>query len=107
MNTFKNIRIKTLIVLALSILTALLLAIGSMGIYSINNIAEQLRNISLEDVKTVATVETIRYKMEINRSQILQKLRHNPVMDWSKLHEHATSIHSKIISDTSHEINKT
>lgn len=103
---FKNIKIKTLIISALGFLTALLLAIGGMGIYSVNTTVDQLQNISLTDVKTVAVVEKIRYKMEVNRSQILQTLQHNPVMDWSKLHDHQTSIHFKIISDTTGEINQ-
>ncbi|RJG15079.1 methyl-accepting chemotaxis protein [Massilia cavernae] len=100
------IRIKTLIILALGFLTALLLAIGSMGIYSVNNTADQLKNISLKDVKAVAMIEKVRFRMEVNRSQILQTLQHNPVMEWSKLHDHPTSIHSKIISETNSEINQ-
>jgi methyl-accepting chemotaxis protein len=103
---FNNIKIKTLITWALGFLTALFLIIGGMGISSVNNTVDQLQNISFRDVKTVAAVEKIRYKMEANRSQILQALQHNPEMAWAKLHDHQTSIHFKIMSDATSEINQ-
>lgn len=103
---YKNIKIKTLIICTLGFLTALLMLTGGLGLYSIHSTADQLQNISLKDVKSVALVEKVRYKMEVNRSQILQTLQHNPIMDWSKLHDHPTAIHFKIISATTEEINK-
>ncbi|HVK93728.1 MAG TPA: methyl-accepting chemotaxis protein [Noviherbaspirillum sp.] len=103
---FKNIKIKTLIISVLGFLIALLVFIGSLGIYSVSSTAEQLRDISLKDVKAIAAVEKIRFKMEVNRSQILQTLQHNPVMDWSKLHDHEIAIHYKIIASTASEINQ-
>ncbi|HYD79084.1 MAG TPA: methyl-accepting chemotaxis protein [Paucimonas sp.] len=97
-------KIKTLIGLALGFLIASLLIIGGLGIYSASHNATILQNTSLKDVEVSATVERIRYKMEINRSQILQALQHNPVMEWHKLHDHPLAVHFKIINDTNDEI---
>ena len=101
-----NIKIKTLIILALGFLIGLLLFTGGLGIYSIKDTAGQLQDISLKDVKAQAIVEKMRFKMEINRSQILQTLQHNPTMDWSKLHDHQTAIHFKIIDETTNDIQR-
>ena len=90
-----NIKIKTLIIYALSILAAMMLVIGGLGIYSIKHTATILQNTSLKDVKIGATVEKIRFKMEVNRSQILQLLQHNPQMEWFKLHDHPLAVHFK------------
>lgn len=102
----KNIKIKTLIILVLGFLTLLLLAIGGLGMYSVNHTAHQLQNVSLKDVSAMRAVENIRLKMEVNRSQILQALQHHPELAWSKLHDHPLDIHSKVISEASAEINK-
>jgi methyl-accepting chemotaxis protein len=103
---FRHIKIKTLIIGALGFLTLLLLVIGGIGKYGIESTTDQLQNISMKDVKATALVEKIRYKMEVNRSQVLQVLQHNPVMEWSKLHDHPTAIHFKIVTETTDEINK-
>lgn len=103
---FRNIKIKTLIISGFGLLTVLLLLIGALGLRSVNSTAGQLQNISLGDVKTVSAVERIRFQMEINRSQILQALQHNPVMEWSNLHDHPTTVHEKAIATASAEINR-
>ncbi len=101
-----NIKIKTLIIAALSLLIALLLINGGLGIYSTNHTAAILQDTSLRDVRVAATVEKIRFKMETNRSQILQSLQHNPAMEWAKLHDHPLTVHFKAIADTTEEINQ-
>ncbi len=102
----KNIRIKTLIIATLGIFIALLLLVGGMGIYSVKSTAAILQDTSMKDMHVSAAVERIRFRMEVNRSQILQALQHNPVAEWAKLHDHPLSAHFKIIGDTSAEINQ-
>ncbi|RJF98954.1 methyl-accepting chemotaxis protein [Noviherbaspirillum saxi] len=101
----RNVQIKTQVVLGLGFLIALLTMIGGLAFYGVRNTAAQLQSITLKDVKAAGQVENIRFRMEINRSQILQSLQHNPTMEWSKLHDHPLDIHSKIVSDTTGEIN--
>ena len=100
-----NIRIKTLIILALGLLIAMLLVVGGLGVYSTHHTAKILQNTSMKDMEVAAVVERIRFKMEVNRSQILQALQHNPAMEWAKLHDHPLTAHFKIISDTTNDIN--
>jgi methyl-accepting chemotaxis protein len=101
---FNKLKIKTLICLALGFLITMMLVVGALGIYSADHTATMLRNKSLKDVQVGASVEKIRFKMEINRSQILQALQHNPGMEWAKLHDHPLTVHFKIINDTSDDI---
>ncbi|MDC8760757.1 methyl-accepting chemotaxis protein [Janthinobacterium fluminis] len=103
----KNIKIRTLIVSTLVFFVAMLLFIGGLGGHSIHNTSILLENTAKKDAKVSARlVERIRFKMEINRSQILQALQHNPVMEWAKLHDHPLTVHFKTIEDTNAEINK-
>jgi methyl-accepting chemotaxis protein/methyl-accepting chemotaxis protein-1 (serine sensor receptor) len=99
-----NIKIKTLIILALCFFIAMLLVNGGLGMYSSNQTKTLLQNTSMKDMRIVALVDKIRFKMEFNRSQILQALQHNPVMEWAKLHDHPIQTHHKVVVETSDEI---
>jgi methyl-accepting chemotaxis protein len=100
-----NIKIKTLIIAALGLSILMMLLVGALGFFSNKNTATILQETSLKDMRVSASVEHIRFKMEVNRSQILQALQHNPVMEWAKLHDHPLTVHYKIINDTNAEIN--
>ncbi|MEC5159233.1 MULTISPECIES: methyl-accepting chemotaxis protein [unclassified Janthinobacterium] len=103
----KNIKIRTLIISTMVFFVAMLLLIGGLGGHSINNTSRLLDNTAKKDARVSARLaERIRFKMEINRSQILQALQHNPAMEWSKLHDHPLAVHFKTIDDTTAEINK-
>jgi methyl-accepting chemotaxis protein len=90
---FNNLKIKTLILGVLGILIALILAIGVLGIYSADRSVRVLRDITLADQKNTNIQTGIRLEMELNRSQILQALQHNPVLSWSQLHDHPLTVH--------------
>ena len=103
----KNAKIKTLLVSALVFFIGSLLLIGALGGNGLRQTRNLLDNSTKNDAKaSIRLVERIRYKMEINRSQILQALQHNPGMEWYKLHDHPLTVHFKVITDTSAEINK-
>ncbi|WP_020653488.1 methyl-accepting chemotaxis protein [Massilia niastensis] len=102
----KNINVRTLIVLTLGFLVVVLIGIGSIGLFSVHKATKALQTTSMEDMRIRAEAERIRFKMEVNRSQILQVLQHNPAMEWHKLHDHPMSVHFKIIDDTTAEINR-
>ena len=102
----KNIKIRTLIISTLVFFVAMLLLIGGLGGHGISNTSALLESTEKKDAKaSTRLVERIRFKMEINRSQILQALQHNPGMDWAKLHDHPASVHFKTIDDTNADIN--
>jgi len=90
---FNNLKIKTLILGVLGILIALILAIGVLGIYSADSSVRVLRDVTLADQKNTNIQTGIRLEMELNRSQILQALQHNPVLSWSQLHDHPLTVH--------------
>ncbi|TFW32415.1 methyl-accepting chemotaxis protein [Massilia horti] len=102
----KNINVKTLIVLTLGFLLLVLVSVGGVGLLSVKRTTSALQSTSMEDMRVRSEVEHIRFKMEFNRSVILQALQHNPAMEWYKLHDHPLDVHFKAINETSAEINK-
>jgi methyl-accepting chemotaxis protein len=90
---FNNINIKTLIVGVIGLVTALMFVVGAVGIYNANYAVGVVRDVSLADQKNTTSQNAIRLEMELNRSQILQALQHNPVLAWSQLHDHALTVH--------------
>ena len=60
-----NLTVKSLIILALSLLIGLLVLSSGLGYYGTRHTAEILQATSINDVKVVATVDKIRAKMEI------------------------------------------
>ena len=88
-----NMKIKTLVVTALSLLVALMLVIGVMGLYGADRSVGLIRNVILADQKSAYDQKSIRLDMELARSQILQALQHNPTLSWSQLHDHPLTVH--------------
>jgi len=103
----KNAKIKTLLVSALVFFIGALLLIGGLGGNGLRQTSNLLDNTAKNDARaSIRLIERIRYKMEVNRSQILQALQHNPAMEWHKLHDHPLTLHFKTIEDTTAEINQ-
>jgi methyl-accepting chemotaxis protein len=101
---FNTIKIKNLVVLVISLVTVLLIAIGALGVYNGNNAAHLLRTITVEGTQDQVELTRIRWLMEINRSQILQALQHNPSTEFAKWHDHPIGNHYKIIDATTSEL---
>ena len=88
-----NMKIKTLVVTALSLLVAMMLVIGVMGLYGADRSVGLIRHVILADQKSAYDQKSIRLDMELARSQILQALQHNPTLSWSQLHDHPLTVH--------------
>jgi len=99
-----NIKIKTLIICALSALMVLMLSVGALGLYGTAHTREMFKEVSLRDAQSENSFAQIKLLMETNRSQILQALQHNPAFDWSKLHDHPLEIHFTSIDKSSASI---
>ncbi|HEY2928287.1 methyl-accepting chemotaxis protein, partial [Piscinibacter sp.] len=99
-----NIKIKTLIIAVLGGLMILVVAVGSLGLYSTAHTRRMFTDVSLRDTKSENVFVQIRLLMETNRSQILQALQHNPAFDWAKLHDHPLEIHFTTIDKASASI---
>ncbi len=90
---FDNLKIKTLVIGALGFLVALILVVGAMGLYSAQHSVGLVQDVTVGDQKNATAQQSIRLDMELNRSQILQALQHNPVLSWSQLHDHPLTVH--------------
>ncbi|HEY0844322.1 MAG TPA: methyl-accepting chemotaxis protein [Noviherbaspirillum sp.] len=101
---FKNIRIRTLIIVALGLLTALLVAVGGMGIYNGAHSVGLMRDVSVQDKASDATVARIKHGMETNRTQVLLALQHNPGFEHAAMHDHPVANHLNAIAENSRRI---
>ena len=90
---FDNLKIKTLVIGALGFLVALILVIGAMGLVSAEHSVGLVQDVTVGDHKNATAQTAIRLDMELNRSQILQALQHNPELSWSQLHDHPLTVH--------------
>ena len=96
-----NIKIKTLIIGALCMLTLLVAGIGVLGLYGASHARQAYKEVALRDAKSETAFAQIKVLMETNRSQLLQALQHNPGFDWAKLHDHALEVHFGAIDKAS------
>jgi len=94
---FAAMKIKTMVMVALGLLLALMLANGLMGMYSANHSVSLVQDVTLKDQKSSTELNAIRLDMEMSRSQILQALQHNPDLAWSKQHDHPLTVHFDLI----------
>jgi len=99
-----NIRIRTLIIAVLGLLMAAVVAIGGLGLYGSWRTREAFREVALRDRETETAFTRIRLLMELNRSQVLQALQHNPEFGWSKLHDHPLDVHWTAVDKASQDI---
>jgi len=99
-----NIKIRTLIIAVLGLLMAAVVAIGALGLYSSWRTRDAFREVALRDRETENAFTKIRLLMELNRSQVLQALQHNPEFGWSKLHDHPLDIHWGAVDKASQDI---
>ena len=99
-----NIKIRTLIIAVLGLLMAAVVAIGALGLYGSWRTREAFREVALRDRETETAFTRIRLYMELNRSQVLQALQHNPEFGWSKLHDHPLDVHWAAVDKASQDI---
>ncbi|NHZ92343.1 HAMP domain-containing protein [Massilia sp. CCM 8733] len=90
---FANLKIRTLVIGVLGFLIVLMVTIGAMGIYSGRHAVGLLRDVTVEDQRNINVQTAVRLEMELNRSQILQALQHNPALSWAQLHDHPLAVH--------------
>ncbi len=99
-----NIKIRTLIIAVLGLLMAAVVAIGALGLYSSWRTGEAFREVALRDRETETAFTKIRLLMELDRSQVLQALQHNPEFGWSKLHDHPLDVHWGAVEKATQDI---
>jgi len=102
----KNFRIKHIITSVTSVLIAVTVAVGGLGFYSTQQSVDLLENLALRASKQQTALATIAYRMETNRSQLLQALQHNPESKYAAMHDHPLAKHFDAIRSNTAELNK-
>ena len=88
-----QLKIKTLVIGAVVLLISLMILNGATGLYGARHSVALVTGVTLVDQRNSTAQTAIRLDMELNRSQVLQALQHNPGFAWSQLHDHALSVH--------------
>jgi len=95
---FGNMTIKMRMMATMSVLTGLLLVLGSFGLYVGNHSVSVLESSVLHDKSAENSVERIKLRMEMAHAQLLGALEHNPDLAIAKLHDHPVSKHLDAIA---------
>ncbi len=104
--SFRNLKIKTLIICIIGLLVSLLILTGLGGMFNTRQAVNALETITLQDLNAQAALDKIRLRMETNRSQVLQALQHNPATQYAAMHDHPATVHFGLIRSNSEEITK-
>ncbi|WP_288381799.1 methyl-accepting chemotaxis protein [uncultured Massilia sp.] len=102
----KNIRIKHLITLVTGALILVTVAVGGLGYFSARQSVDLLENVALRSSSQQTALATIAYRMETNRSQLLQALQHNPESKYAVMHDHPLANHFNNILANTAELRK-
>jgi methyl-accepting chemotaxis protein/methyl-accepting chemotaxis protein-1 (serine sensor receptor) len=102
----RRLRVSTQLTLGFGAMTALIAVTGFVGIRNGTQAAEYLREVTVRDAKDEIDITRIRSLMEVDRSQVLQALQHNPEVEYSKWHDHPTAIHFKVAAETSESLRR-
>ena len=101
-----NFRIKTIILSVLGVLAGMMLAIGALGYYSTQRSVALLEDVQLRAARQQLAVSSLIFRMESNRSQVLQALQHNPDTKYAVMHDHPLANHFKNIAANTAELEK-
>ncbi len=93
--------IKHTILLVVSLLIAVSVLVGGLGIYSTNRAVDLLEGATLRDIGRQTQLVTLMLRMETNRSQILQALQHSPGTEFAKKHDHPVTNHFVAVAKNS------
>ena len=102
----KNLRIKNVISSIVGALVVMMLVIGGLGYYATQRSVGLLENAILLSSKQQQAISGLIFRMESNRSQILQALQHNPENKYAVMHDHPLANHFKNIADNTAELQK-
>jgi len=102
----RHISIKYIVASVVALLIGTVLAVGALGYANTRTAVSLLEGVSLRDARQQGMTSNIMLHMEINRSQLLQGLQHNPATEYARLHDHPLAVHFKQIADNTATLQK-
>jgi methyl-accepting chemotaxis protein len=102
----KNFGIKHIITSVTSLLIVVTVAVGGLGFYSTRQAVDLLENLALRASQQQTALASIAYRMEINRSQLLQALQRNAENNDSGLDDQPLTRYFKAIQINSAALKK-
>ena len=102
----KNFRIKHVIAMVTSALIAVTLAVGALGYFATQRAVALLEDSALRSANQQLVLASMVYRMESNRSQLLQALQHNPETRYAAMHDHPLANHFNNINSNTAALEK-
>lgn len=81
----KNVSIKFTVGFTVALLVLLMLVQGVLGLAFAQRVMSEVEGVSLRDARQQGAIGENMHQMEINRSQILHALQHNPATSYAKM----------------------
>lgn len=102
----KNLKIATRLVILISILSALLIGIGAMGLLGMRQSSDAIKTVHDEAMRPALMADESINKITQNRLQVLLAFQHAPDGPLASIHTHPTSTHTEAITANRAEANR-
>lgn len=94
---FRNLTIKTRLIGTLTLMIALMLALGIAGLISLDH-GRETNEVLHEDMNAVQLINRVSNLLAENRTQVALALQHDPSLPVARLHDHPITLHLDAIS---------
>ena len=101
-----HLKISTRLIILISVLSLLLIAIGTMGLLGISQSNDKIKTLHDKSMLPALMADEWINKLVQNRLQILLAFQHAPDSPLASIHNHPTSAHTDIIAANRVEINQ-
>jgi methyl-accepting chemotaxis protein len=97
MTFFSNLKISTRFMILIGLLSALLLAIGSLGLFGIGSSNDALKTVYEDNTVPLTHLGEIRQLMAETRAQLLLSFQHDQSSPFAKMHDHPIDLHTAAV----------
>jgi methyl-accepting chemotaxis protein len=94
-----GLSIKNRLILGFFFFNIMLIFIGVISIYSSQYNITQIKEHTLKDAISSNEIARIKYRMELNRRELMSAIQHDPSFSMSALHDHPVTKHINSIAD--------
>jgi predicted PurR-regulated permease PerM len=101
-----HLKISTRLIILISVLSLLLIAIGTMGLLGISQSNDKIKTLHDKSMLPALMADEWINKLVQNRLQVLLAFQHAPDSPLASIHNHPTSTHTDIIAANRVETNR-
>ncbi|MCW8827182.1 MAG: methyl-accepting chemotaxis protein [Gammaproteobacteria bacterium] len=106
MNFISNMTIKLRLVLLVSFASVLMILIGAMGLSGMSNLESSMKSVYEDRLVPTGQLSKIIGYMRDNRTQLFAALQHDSNNEFSKMHDHAVTMHTDVVTSNIEKISR-